>query len=73
MDRGFGPFFSGAVMQIIYMPMPVSQDKKRELNKAGYRVVDVAFMPDGYENPSTDGEQQAEPKRRGRKPKDQSE
>lgn len=56
-------------MQIIYLPMPVDAEKKRELNKAGYRVVDVAFMPDGYENPSIDGEQQAEPKRRGRKPK----
>jgi len=56
-------------MPIIYLPMPVDVEKKRELNKAGYRVVDIAFMPYGYENPSIDGAQQAEPKRRGRKPK----
>lgn len=64
-------------MQIIYMPMPVEQDRKRELNKAGYRIVDIAFMPNGYENPvvggESQGEPQDEPKRRGRKPKDQSE
>ena len=63
-------------MQIIYLPMPVDTGKKRELNKAGYRVVDVAFMPDGYENPIVGDEPQCdtqdEPKRRGRKPKDQS-
>lgn len=64
-------------MQIIYLPMPVDVEKKRELNKAGYRIVDIAFMPDGYENPVADGESQDEPqdnsKRRARKPKDQSE
>lgn len=64
-------------MQIIYLPMPVELDKKRELNKAGYRVVDIAFMPDGYENPivgdEPQGDTQGDPKRRGRKPKDQSE
>ena len=64
-------------MQIIYMQMPVELDKKRELNKAGYRIVDIAFMPDGYENPivgdEPQGDTQSESKRRGHKPKDQSE
>lgn len=63
-------------MQIIYMPMPVEQDRKRELNRAGYRVVDIAFMPDGYENPAvcvSQDDAQGDPKRRVRKPKDQSE
>jgi hypothetical protein len=60
-------------MQIIYMQMPVDAGKKRELNKAGYRIVDIAFMPDGYENPIVGDDTQGEPKRRGRKPKDQSE
>lgn len=39
-------------MQQVYLPMPVSFDVKREWNKKGYQVVDVVFMPEGYENPA---------------------
>lgn len=39
-------------MQQVYLPMPVSFEEKREWNKKGYQVVDVVFMPDGYENPA---------------------
>lgn len=38
-------------MQKVYLPMPVSFEVKREWNKKGYQVVDLAFMPDGYDNP----------------------
>lgn len=38
-------------MKQVYLPMPVSFEQKREWNKKGFRVLDVAFMPDDYDNP----------------------
>lgn len=38
--------------KIVYLPMPVEFDVKREWNKKGFKVVDVVFMPEGYENPA---------------------
>ena len=38
----------------VYLPMPVSFDVKREWNSKGYRVLDAAFAPEGYELPADD-------------------
>ena len=40
------------VLEPVYLPMPVSLEQKREWNVKGYRVVDAAFAPEGYELPS---------------------
>lgn len=39
-------------MKQVYLPMPVSFEVKREWNQKGYQVVDVVFMPEGYDNPA---------------------
>ena len=31
--------------------MPVPREEVAKLNKQGFKLVDVRFMPDGYENP----------------------
>lgn len=33
--------------KIAYEPHPVSLERKRELNKQGYKVLDIAFAPEG--------------------------
>ena len=38
---------------IWYEPHPVSPERKAELRAKGYRIIDAAFKPEGYEN---DGE-----------------
>lgn len=38
--------------KFVYLPMPVSFEVKREWNRKGYKVADVAFMPGGYDNPA---------------------
>jgi hypothetical protein len=38
-------------MEIIYVEMPISIEQKKEYNRRGYRVVDAAFAPKGYEPP----------------------
>lgn len=38
-------------MEIIYLPMPISVEQKKEYNRMGYRVVDAEFAPEGYELP----------------------
>lgn len=38
-------------MEIIYLPMPISIEQKKEYNRMGYRVVDAEFAPEGYELP----------------------
>jgi len=42
-------------MKPVYLPMPVSFEEKREWNKNGYQVLDVAYAPDDYVPPE-DGE-----------------
>lgn len=42
--------------QIWYEPHPVKPERKAELRKRGYQIIDVIFMPVGYENPADDGE-----------------
>ena len=32
-----------------YLAMPVTPAEKRELNAQGYKVVDIRFAPEGYE------------------------
>lgn len=36
----------------VYLEMPVSFEVKRAWNAKGYRVADLATMPEGYENPA---------------------
>lgn len=43
-------------LEPVYLPMPVSFEVKREWNAKGFKVVDVAFAPEGYEVP---GEEKA--------------
>ncbi len=38
-------------MDIIYEPHPVTPERKAELIKRGYRILDARFAPDGYEHP----------------------
>lgn len=37
-------------MQIIYEPHPVSPERKAELRKQGFKIVDVRFAPEGFRN-----------------------
>ena len=32
-------------MEIVYLPMPISFEEKREWNKKGFKVVDEAYKP----------------------------
>lgn len=32
-------------MEVVYLPMPISFEEKREWNKKGFKVVDEAFKP----------------------------
>ena len=60
-----------AYKKIAYEPHPVSPERKRELNAQGYKIVDIAFKPaDAEPVPAPDVQQEQEPVRRGRKPKD---
>ena len=52
-------------MKPVYLPMPVTFEEKRAWNAKGYRVYDIAFMPDGYENPAA--VKQEEPKKKAAK------
>ena len=56
MRRGFGPFF--IMLKLHYEKHPVSAERKAELIKAGYKIVDARFAPAKTEEP--------EAKRRGR-------
>ncbi len=42
--------------QIWYEPHPVTPERKAELRKRGFQIIDAAFMPEGHENPADDGE-----------------
>lgn len=44
-------------MPYVYLPLPISFEVKREWNKKGYRVMDIANMPKGYENPADEPKQ----------------
>lgn len=41
-------------MEIVYLEPPVSTEKKRELNAAGFRVVDARFKPADLEQDKQD-------------------
>ena len=51
-------------MKIKYLEMPVSVEEKRELNKAGFRVVDIRFKPEEVE---LEEAPKAKPKTRAKK------
>lgn len=40
--------------KVIYEPHPVSEERKRELKGKGYKILDAAFKPDGFENDEFD-------------------
>ena len=60
MGRGFGPFF--IMKEVIYEPHPVSPERKAELIKSGYKILDARFAPVE--------EQKTKVKRRGSSKKD---
>lgn len=35
----------------VYLTMPISFEQKREWNAKGFKVLDIALMPEGFENP----------------------
>ena len=35
----------------VYLAIPVEYSVKREWNKKGFKVLDLALMPEGFENP----------------------
>ena len=37
--------------KVIYEVHPVSQERKAELIKQGYKIIDAQFAPEGYEHP----------------------
>lgn len=55
-------------MNVIYEPHPVSAERKKELNGAGYKIIDAQFRQKGEsaEN-QNDVEFTVKEKRRGRK------
>jgi len=50
----------------VYLPMPVTFEEKRAWNAKGYKVADIAFMPEGYDNAfkPAEVEQEEKPKRK---------
>ena len=55
-----------------YEPHPVTPERKAELIAEGYKILDIAFKPEGEhgsqaEEPEDD-QKATEPKKRGRKP-----
>lgn len=42
--------------KVWYEPHPVKPERKAELRKRGFQIIDAIFMPEGYENPGDDGE-----------------
>ena len=41
---------SNQEQKYVYLPMPVTFEEKRAWNAKGYKVADIAFMPEGYDN-----------------------
>lgn len=41
-------------LEIKYVEMPISFEAKREFNRQGYRVVDIAFQPEEVEPDTAD-------------------
>lgn len=39
------PFFTRCKMEVVYLPMPVSFEEKREWNAKGFKVVDEVYKP----------------------------
>lgn len=40
--------------KVWYEPMPITRERKRELNAQGYRVVDAAFAPIDWRPPAAE-------------------
>lgn len=56
-------------MQIYYEPHPVSPERKAELRKAGFKIIDARFAPADWKAEKADNEKTAIPapaKKRGR-------
>lgn len=41
---------------VVYLHPPISVEVKREWNAKGYKVNEIANMPEGYDNPAKDSE-----------------
>lgn len=54
-------------MKPVYLPMPISFEEKRKWNAKGYKVADIAFMPEDYDNPVEAKEPEPEKPARGRR------
>lgn len=54
-------------MEIIYLPMPISIEQKKEYNRMGYRVIDAKFAPEGYELPDDLAQPEQKKTRRSRR------
>ncbi len=57
-----------AYKEIAYEPHPVTPERKRELNAKGFKIVDIAFAPEGYKAPQAQVQEpeQEQRKQRGR-------
>lgn len=51
-------------IKYVYEPHPVEPERKAQLRAQGYRILDVAFAPEGYVHP--EAAEAAEPKPRTR-------
>lgn len=40
--------------KIIYEPHPVTPERKEELRNKGYKIIDAAYAPEGYEYPESE-------------------
>ena len=57
-------------MPYVYLPIPISFETKRNWNKKGFRVMAIANMPEGYDNPADESkEPEAKPVQRKTKPR----
>ncbi|MBV7434495.1 hypothetical protein KRX19_05580 [Cardiobacteriaceae bacterium TAE3-ERU3] len=43
---------------VIYEPHPVTPERKAELRKQGYRIIDARFKPDDWEEPKSEDQGQ---------------
>lgn len=55
--------------EVIYLPMPISIEEKREYNRKGFRVVDARFAPEGHEPAAPKDDKPTQPKKRPLKKK----
>ena len=40
--------------QVIYLPHPVSRERKKQLHAEGFRIIDIRFAPKGHDTGERD-------------------